>query len=71
MRQKISPTAITSNEQMIYYLLTEEDAVKEMTKTIRDVNDILGLPSTALVRLILNYFRWDSNTLTGCFVFFS
>ncbi len=65
MRQKISPTAITTNEQMTYYLITEDEALTEITKTTREVNEVLGLPSTTLVRLILNYFRWDKNTLTG------
>jgi hypothetical protein len=65
MRQKKSPTAITTNEEMTYFLLDSDDALKEITKTTREVNEILGLPSTTLVRLILNYFRWDTNTLTG------
>jgi hypothetical protein len=65
MRQKISPTAITTNEQMVYNLMTEDEALNEITKTATEVNEILGLPSTTLVRLILNYFRWDKNTLTG------
>jgi hypothetical protein len=65
MRQQISPTAITTNEQMTYYLMTEEEALNEMTKTIKQVNEILGLPSTTLVRLILNYFRWDKDQLAG------
>jgi hypothetical protein len=65
MRQQISPAAITTNEQMTYYLMTEEEALNEMTKTIKQVNEILGLPSTTLVRLILNYFRWDKDQLAG------
>jgi len=65
MRQKISPTTITTNEQMTYYLMTEDEALKEITKITKEVNEVLGLPSTTLVRLILNYFRWDQNTLTG------
>ena len=65
MHQKISPTAILSNEQMVYYLITEDEALKEMTKIAKEVNEILGLPSTTLVRLILNYFRWDKDILTG------
>jgi len=65
MRQKISLTAITTNEQMTYYLITEEEALNEIKKTTKEVNEVLGLPSTTLVRLILNYFRWDKNTLTG------
>jgi hypothetical protein len=65
MRQKISPTSITTNEQMTYYFLTEDEVLKEITRITREVNEVLGLPSTTLVRLILNYFHWDKNTLTG------
>jgi hypothetical protein len=65
MRQKTSPTAITTNEQMTYFLLTGDEVLTEITKTAREVNEVLGLPSTTVVRLILNYFRWDKNQLTG------
>ncbi len=65
MRQKTSPTTITTNEQMTYYLMTGDEVLKEITKITRNVNEILNLPSTTLVRLILNYFRWDQDTLTG------
>lgn len=65
MRQKISPTAILNNEQMVYFLMTEDEALKEMSKITKEVNEVLNLPSTTLVRLILNYFRWDKNTLLG------
>jgi len=70
MHQKISSTAILNNEQMTYYLITEDEALKEITKTTKEVNEVLGLPSTTLVRLILNYFRWDKNTLMGIGLFF-
>ena len=65
MIEKESETAITTNEKMKYNLLTAEEALKEMTKTAKEMNEILGLPSTTLVRLILNHFHWDKNTLTG------
>ena len=65
MRQKISPTGITSNEQMTYYLMTKEEALAEMIKTIKEVNEVLSLPSSTLVRLLLNHFRWDANTVKG------
>ena len=65
MRQKLSPTAILSNEQMAYYLMTGEEVLTEIKKTTREVNEILGLPSTTLVRLILNYFQWDKDKLMG------
>ena len=64
-RQKISPTTILNNEQAVYYLITPAEALAEISKTTKEVNEVLGLPSTTLVRLILNYFRWDKNTLTG------
>jgi hypothetical protein len=70
MHKKISPTAILNNEQMTYYLITEDEALKEITETTKEVNEVLGLPSTTLVRLILNYFRWDKNTLMGIGFFF-
>ena len=65
MIEKVSPTAITTDETMVYYLMDERDVTEEMRRTINQVNEILGLPSTTLVRLILNHFQWDKNTLTG------
>lgn len=65
MRHCISPTSIMTNERMIYYLMNEEDALKEMRKLIAEANEILGLSSNAIVRLLLNHFRWDRDTLTG------
>ena len=65
MRHGISPTSIMTNERMIYYLMNEEDALKEMRKLIAEANEILGLSSNAIVRLLLNHFRWDRDTLTG------
>ncbi|UJR26964.1 hypothetical protein I4U23_008271 [Adineta vaga] len=64
MRRYVSPANILANEAMIYHLLSEEDALKEMKKTIREINEILGLSSTTIVRLLLNHFRWDQDTLT-------
>jgi hypothetical protein len=65
MRQCISKTSIMANEEMIYYLMNEDDILKEIKKIVKEVNEILGLPSTTMVRLLLNYFRWDKDTLTG------
>lgn len=65
MRRYISPTSILANEEMIYYLMNEDDALKEIKKVVRDANEVLGLPSTTMVRLLLNYFHWDKDTLTG------
>ncbi len=54
-----------ANEEMIYYLMNEDDILNEIKKIVKEVNEILGLPSTTMVRLLLNYFRWDKDTLTG------
>ncbi len=65
MRRYVSPTSIMADEEMIYYLMTEDDVLKEIEKIVKEVNEILGLPSTTMVRLLLNYFHWDKDTLTG------
>ncbi|CAF4903021.1 unnamed protein product, partial [Rotaria magnacalcarata] len=65
MQSKISLATITTDEKIKYYLLTENEALHEITKTAKDVNEILNLPSTTLVRLILNNFHWDQDMLTG------
>jgi hypothetical protein len=36
-----------------------------MEKTVKEVNEVLDLPSKTMVRLLLNYFHWDKDTLTG------
>jgi hypothetical protein len=65
MRQCVSSTSIISNEEIIYFLMNEDDAHKEMAETIREINEILNLPSATMVRLLLNYFHWDKDILTG------
>ena len=65
MRQCISPTSIMTNESMTYYLMSEDEALKEIRKLIAEANEILGLSSNAIVRLLLNHFRWEKDTLTG------
>jgi len=45
--------------------MTEDDILKEIKKVVREVSEILGLPSATIVRLLLNYFHWDKDTLTG------
>ena len=65
MRQCVSSASILSNEEMIYYLMDEDDVLKEMTKTIKEINEVLDLPSVTMVRLLLNYFHWDKDILTG------
>lgn len=67
MIKKESPTTITENKKSKYFLLTSEDVLKEIKKTTNEVNDILFLPSTTLVRLLLNYFHWDKDRLTEQF----
>jgi len=65
MRQYVSPASIMANDEVIYYLMNEDDVLNEIKKTVKEVNDILGLSSTTIVRLLLNYFHWDKDTLTG------
>jgi hypothetical protein len=65
MRQCVSSTSIISNEEIIYFLMNEDDARKEMAEIIREINEILNLPSDTMVRLLLNYFHWDKDILTG------
>lgn len=65
MRQCQSLVSIMSNDQVTYYLMTEDDILKEIKKVVREISEILGLPSTTIVRLLLNYFHWDKDTLTG------
>ena len=65
MRQFVSTTSILANEGVIYYLMNTDEAVKQMSKTIAETNEILGLPSITMVRLLLDYFHWDKSTLTG------
>jgi hypothetical protein len=69
MRQYVSPASIMANEEVIYYLMNEDDVLNEIKKTVKEVNDILGLSSTTIVRLLLNYFHWDKDTLTGKKIF--
>ena len=65
MPRKVSSSTITTDDPMNYDLLNEDEALQEINKTTSELNEILGLPSTTLVRLILNYFRWDKDILTG------
>lgn len=65
MRQHASPTSILSNESMTYHLLSAAEALGEMSKTVTQVNESLCIPSTTVVRLLLNHFHWDQATLTG------
>lgn len=76
MVEKESPTMITSNKKMKYSLLTTQDVLAEIKKITNEVNEILSLPSTTFVRLLLNHFKWDKDRLIGfvqkyriCFLF--
>lgn len=64
MRRHVSLFSIMSNDHVTYYLMTEDEILKEIKKTVREVSEILGLSSTTIVRLLLNYFHWDKDTLT-------
>lgn len=65
MRQQVSLVSIMTNDQVSYCLMNEEETLKEINKVVREVSEILGLRSAAIVRLLLNYFHWDKDTLTG------
>lgn len=65
MRRYTSQASITSNDEVTYDLMSEDDAFREMSKIVRNINEVLGLSSTTIVRLLLNHFRWDPNVLTG------
>lgn len=65
MIEKRSEANTTDDDVFIYYLLTNEEAFKEMDTIVREINEILGLSSVSLVRMILNKFQWDKHTLTG------
>lgn len=71
MREQTSTMTITSNDKKKYNLMSEDEAFKEISKTTKEVNEILSLPSTTVVRLILNYFKWDKDTLTGRKIFYN
>ena len=45
--------------------MSGDDALRDMSKVIRDVNEILGLSSATIGRLLLNHFHWDRDVLTG------
>lgn len=65
MRQYVSRVSIVGNEEIVFYLLSKDDVLKEISKVVKEISEVLGLPSSTLVRLLLNYFHWDKNTLTG------
>ena len=48
--------------KLFYLVLSQEDIVKYMVECIREVNEVIKLPSTT-VRLLLHHFRWDKEKL--------
>jgi ariadne-1 len=46
----------------LYLVLTQDEIVKYMDECIKEVNDVIKLPSTT-VRLLLHHFRWDKEKL--------
>lgn len=65
MVEKESPTMIATNKKLKYSLLTTQDVLAEIKKITNEVNEILNLPSTTLVRLLLNHFKWNKDSLIG------
>jgi hypothetical protein len=63
MRRYTSPASITLKDPVTYDLMSGDDALRQMAKIVRDVNEVLGLPSTTIVRLLLNHYHWDQNVL--------
>ncbi|CAF0788086.1 unnamed protein product [Adineta steineri] len=45
-----------------YVVLSQDDIVKYMVECIKEVNEVIKLPSTT-VRLLLHHFRWDKEKL--------
>ncbi|CAF1055744.1 unnamed protein product [Rotaria sordida] len=45
-----------------YVVLTQDEIVKYMVECIKEVNEVIKLPSTT-VRLLLHHFRWDKEKL--------
>ncbi|CAF1542639.1 unnamed protein product [Adineta ricciae] len=45
-----------------YVVLSQEEIVKYMVECIKEVNEVIKLPSTT-VRLLLHHFRWDKEKL--------
>ena len=41
MYEKISPTTITTNDQMPYYLMNESEILNEIKRITNEVNEIL------------------------------
>lgn len=46
----------------MFSVLSQEDIVKYMVECIKEVNEVIKLPSTT-VRLLLHHFRWDKEKL--------
>jgi ariadne-1 len=57
--QSISSTRIYFSLDLV---LSQDDIVKYMVECIKEVNEVIKLPSTT-VRLLLHHFRWDKEKL--------
>ncbi|CAF1306961.1 unnamed protein product [Rotaria magnacalcarata] len=47
-------------------VLSQDEIVKYMVECIKEVNEVIKLPTTTL-RLLLHHFRWDKEKLIECF----
>lgn len=52
----------TQDNNFEYVVLSQDDIVKYMVECIKEVNEVIKLPSTT-VRLLLHHFRWDKEKL--------
>ncbi|CAF2052914.1 unnamed protein product [Rotaria magnacalcarata] len=55
-------TAHPQDNNFEYVVLSQDDIVKYMVECIKEVNEVIKLPSTT-VRLLLHHFRWDKEKL--------
>lgn len=51
-----------SDNNFEYVVLSQDEIVKYMVECIKEVNEVIKLPSTT-VRLLLHHFRWDKEKL--------
>ena len=60
------PSGLTgdkSGEEEFYYeVLTTEQIVEHMVDSIKEVNNVIQIPTTT-VRILLNHFKWDKEKL--------
>ncbi|CAF0775606.1 unnamed protein product [Didymodactylos carnosus] len=56
------PADTHQQDNFEYVVLTQEEICKYMVECIKEVNEVIKLPSTT-VRLLLHHFRWDKEKL--------